>query len=406
MNTIASNTQSPVLRGVTNLFLLAAVVTACWLGLNLALPELQATGIPSVVIRLVVHTTLLAGLWLGIAQTDFDGGTRIRVWLAIALPFTAWLAVVWWLAVDGAFRPRPGVIVPALPIAILAPVLLGLPFLLRSRRIGAILDAAPASWLVGIQVYRVFGGIFLVAWARGDLSGTFALPAGTGDVLVGLLALPVAYLLHTRARGSRAAAVAWNILGLVDFAIAIGIGFLSAPGPLQLIIPDRPNVQLGMFPTVMIPAFAVPSSILLHALAAAAAPARAQGTRPWGLAAPVLQYHGGGLFGDHQGGRVGVARGDRRHDRGIGHPQALEPAHLQPGIDHRPGSTPMRAVPTGWKMVVEMSPAALASSSSSWNSTPGRNSSGWYFASAGIEMMLRVTRMDCAATWRSSLVER
>ena len=56
------------------------------------------------------------------------------------------------------------------------------------------------------------------------------------------------------------------MLGLVDFAIAIGIGILSAPGPLQLIVPDRPNVQLGSFPTVMIPAFAVPSSILLHAL--------------------------------------------------------------------------------------------------------------------------------------------
>jgi hypothetical protein len=60
--------------------------------------------------------------------------------------------------------------------------------------------------------------------------------------------------------------MAWNVLGLVDFAIAIGIGILSAPGPLQVIIPDRPNAQLGSFPTVMIPAFAVPSSILLHVL--------------------------------------------------------------------------------------------------------------------------------------------
>ena len=40
-----------------------------------------------------------------------------------------------------------------------------------------------------------------------------------------------------------------------------------------------------------------------------------------------------------------------------------------------------------------MSPAALASSSSLWNSRPGRNSSGRYFASAGIDTMLRVTRI-------------
>src|SRR5262249_48128714 len=86
------------------------------------------------------------------------------------------------------------------------------------------------------------------------------------DVLVGLFALPVAYLLSVGAGTGRSAAIAWNILGLVDFAIAIGIGIVSAPGPLQLIVPNPPNAQLGTFPTVMIPPFAVPSSILLHAL--------------------------------------------------------------------------------------------------------------------------------------------
>lgn len=264
MNTVLRG-QPSMSRDVVGLFGLAAAFTAFWLGLNVMLPGLQATGIPSVFIRLAIHTTMLTGLWLGLARTDFNAGTRVMVWLAFAVPFTAWLAVVWWLAVDGAFRPRPGV--PTLPIAIFLPVLIGLPFLLRSLRIGTLLDTIPASWLVGLQVYRIFGGIFLVAWSRGGISGTFALPAGMGDVLVGILALPVAYLLHTGAPAARQIAMAWNILGLVDFAIAIGIGILSAPGPLQVIIPDRPNAQLGSFPTVMIPAFAVPSSILLHVLA-------------------------------------------------------------------------------------------------------------------------------------------
>jgi hypothetical protein len=250
--------------GAILLLLTAAAFTAAWLGVNFTFPELQQTGIPSVVTRVIIHGTILTGLWLGLARTGLDTGMRVTIWLVIAVPFTLWLAVVWGLAVDGAFRPRPGV--PALPIAILLPVLLGLPLLLRSRRVAAILDAMPPSWLVGLQVYRVFGGIFLIAWSRGNLSGTFALPAGTGDVLVGLLALPVAFLVHRGAPIGRTAAIAWNVLGLVDFAIAIGIGILSAPGPLQVIVPDRPNATLGTFPTVMIPAFAVPSSILLHAL--------------------------------------------------------------------------------------------------------------------------------------------
>jgi hypothetical protein len=246
------------------LFAAVAVLTFLWLGLNFIFPALQPTGIPSIVTRVVIHATILTGLWLGLARTTFDPGTRVKIWFVIAVPFTLWLAVVWGLAIEGAFRPRPGV--PALPIAIFLPVLVGLILLLRSHRVAAILDATPPSWLIGLQVYRVFGGIFLVVWARGNLSGTFALPAGAGDVLIGLLALPIAYLVHRDAPGSRRAAIAWNILGLADFAVAIGIGILSTPGPLQVIVPDGSNAQLGTFPTVMIPAFAVPSSILLHAL--------------------------------------------------------------------------------------------------------------------------------------------
>jgi hypothetical protein len=243
----------------------AAALAALWVGGNLALPEeAQATGVRSTVIRVVIHTTMLGALWVALGRTALDARTRVTTWLAVAIPFTAWLALIWALALAGALQARPGV--PALPLAIFVPVIAGLPLLLRSARIAAVLDAMPAHWLVALQVYRIFGGIFLVGWSRGDIAGTFALPAGVGDVLVGMLALPAAYLLAAGARGARQAAIAWNVLGLVDFAIAIGVGVLSAPGPLQLIVPDRPNVALGTFPTVMIPAFAVPSSILLHAL--------------------------------------------------------------------------------------------------------------------------------------------
>ena len=243
---------------------LALGLAALWLALNFALPQLQDTGVAFVVIRLVIHAALLVGIWLGLARTGFAGAKRMQIWLALAIPLTAWLALVWWLAIAGAFRPGPGL--PALPIAIFLPVLLVLPVLLSSKQIGALLDATPAAWLIALQVYRIFGGIFLLAWLRGGIAGIFALPAGIGDVLVGTLALPVAYLVGTGAPGARQRAMAWNLLGLFDFAVAIAIGIVTAPGPLQLIVPERPNAALGTFPMVMIPAFAVPSSILLHAL--------------------------------------------------------------------------------------------------------------------------------------------
>ncbi len=217
--------------------------------------------------RLGIHSAILIGLWLGLSRTDYSASKRVVIWLTIAVPFTLWLAVVWNLALNGVFQPNPGVVrVPKLPIAIFAPVIIGLLVLLRSKTMAKLLDATPAYWLVGLQTYRIFGGIFLVNWVHGTAAGAFAWPAGIGDMLTGIMALPAAYLLATGAARGRSAAMAWNIFGLLDFAIAITMGVLSNPGPFQIFGLDIPASLAGTYPIVLIPAFAVPTSILLHGL--------------------------------------------------------------------------------------------------------------------------------------------
>lgn len=249
------------------LLLLGAVLAAFWVGINLLFPGLAPTGIPSTLTRLGIHVAILSGLWLGLSRTEFSASKRIIVWLAIVIPFTLWLAGVWTLAINGAFQPVPGVArLPRLPIAIFAPVIIGLFVLLRSKSIAALLDATPAAWLIALQVYRILGGIFLVNWMHGTVAGVFAVPAGIGDMLTGIMALPVALLLASGTERGRSAAMAWNIFGLLDFAVAITLGTLSSPGPLQVVGLDIPASLAGTYPTVLIPAFAVPSSILLHAL--------------------------------------------------------------------------------------------------------------------------------------------
>ena len=208
---------------------------------------------------------LALGLWLGLERTDLTPGQQRNFWLAVLIPYTLWLAVVWSAAINGLFLPRVSP-VPLVPLAIFLPVIIGTPILLFSKRIGQVLDAMPVSWLIALQLYRIFGGAFLVDWARNVIPGVFALPAGIGDMITGLLAIPVAIALAADTPAARRAAVGWNVFGLFDFAVAISIGLMIAPGPLQLIVPSIPNTIAGVYPNVMIPAFAVPSSILLHAL--------------------------------------------------------------------------------------------------------------------------------------------
>ncbi len=237
-------------------------------------------------VRTIILALLLWGLWAGLRRAGLDRVERLVTWFSVAVPLLAWLFVVLQLAQEGIFLPGAVGRVPALALAALLPVLLALPALVRSKNVAAALDAVPPSWLIGLQVYRVLGAVFLVRWAAGQLPGEFALPAGTGDVLVGLLALPVAFYVHSRARGSRAAGYAWNLLGILDLALALTMGALTSPGPIQMLAFDHPNTGVGTYPLVMIPAFAVPLSLILHGLSLWQLHRVARGARASGHAPP------------------------------------------------------------------------------------------------------------------------
>jgi hypothetical protein len=242
-----------------------APLTLLWTLLIYWEPALWASGVSTTTHQLAAHALVALGLWLGLERTALAPRQRRATWLAVMMPYTLWFAVAWSAALDGVFRAGASPL-PLLPLAIFLPVLIGAPLLLSSKRVGQVLDAMPASWLIALQLYRVFGTWALAAWLRGVLPAVFALPAGSGDLLTGLFAVPAAIAVATGTTQSRRAAVAWNLFGLADFAVAITLGMITAPGPLQLIVPSVPSIGAGAYPGVLTPAFVVPASILLHAL--------------------------------------------------------------------------------------------------------------------------------------------
>jgi hypothetical protein len=243
----------------------AFAFTVVWTWLIYAVPVLPESGFPALAVRLVVHGLIALGSWLGLERTGLTEGQRRTTWLAIMVPFTLWTAVSWTASINGVFRPEAFAL-PLLPAAIFLPVVIGAPLLLLSNRVGQLLDAMPAAWLVALQIYRVFGSQWVAYWLRGLLPGLWALPAGTGDVLTGLFAVPAAIALAAGTVEGRKAAILWNVFGIADLAVAIILGLIVSPGPFQLIIPDGPSMGLGGYPSVLTPAFVVPGSILLHLL--------------------------------------------------------------------------------------------------------------------------------------------
>jgi hypothetical protein len=188
---LRASTAAPRISRLAGVLALAVLGTAAVMVTDLGLPGVVQSGLQQNSVRLGVVAALVYGAWLALTRARFSDRARLIIWSVVAVVLFVWQSIVWWLAIAGDFEGQIGPL-PVLPMAIALPLLFGLPVLLSSKTVGRLLDAAPPAWLVGLQVYRVFGSVFLTGWLVGNLPTIPAVPAGAGDALVGILALPVA----------------------------------------------------------------------------------------------------------------------------------------------------------------------------------------------------------------------
>lgn len=177
--------------------------------------------------------------------------------------FALWLVIAFELAARGFFVGSGRASFPPIGWA-LVPLAVGYLGYLTLRNARTAIDQIPLHWMIGLQVYRALGVVFLVEWMLGAVPGAFALPAGIGDVVIGLTAPFIAARVRDGAPGARGAAIRWNVLGMADLVVAVTMGVLTTPGPLHLSALGASNVGLIAFPLVLIPAIGVPFAILLH----------------------------------------------------------------------------------------------------------------------------------------------
>lgn len=212
---------------------------------------------------LTIVVTLIVGLNRALKLAQWPYPMRKQAVSTMAALLVAWslaaLVSTWF----GLYRVAPDRI-PTIPFAVLLPIAAGVVLARRGGLIARIVEAVPRPWIVGVQLYRALGLIFVILYAQDRLPDAFALPAGVGDFIVGLLAPVVAIAYARRPHQAAGWVRAWNLFGLADLVVAVATGFLTSPSRFQTLAFDAPNQLVSIFPLAMIPTFLVPLSVLLH----------------------------------------------------------------------------------------------------------------------------------------------
>jgi hypothetical protein len=196
---------------------------------------------------------------LGIGSTP---ASRLRIGALL----TAWLAVIVALGASGALHAAAdaaseirGAALARFGMAAGLPLTALVIAVLSSRTLRERVTNMPTAALIGVNALRLLGILFILTYWVGRLPAPFAPIAGWGDILVGALAIPVAF---AASRGtSRGAILAWNTLGLADLITAVGLGVTTQAGGFPGAVGTD---SMTLLPLLLIPGFLVPLFAATH----------------------------------------------------------------------------------------------------------------------------------------------
>jgi hypothetical protein len=208
-----------------------------------------AIGIPAASCAVFYRGALAAGVGRRAATT---------LTATAATVLGGWIVVSALLARSGVYLQDPGEVVPWFLVAVAGTLIV----LLLATRIPifsrVLAEPGTPARLALPHTLRVVGVLFLIVMAQGHLPAAFALPAGLGDITIGLSA---PFVVRRLARGTgRAGALRFNVLGILDLIVAGSIGFL-----LFRVVEVTPSTApLFVLPLALIPTVPVPLALALH----------------------------------------------------------------------------------------------------------------------------------------------
>jgi len=206
---------------------------------------------------------LIVGLRTVLKRSGWEKKQQQKIFFITTSVIILWTAFLSLLSLKGFFAdfsqlpPRPA-------LALLIP----LPFVLIITFSGKgtqLLQFIPAHWLVYMQSFRIIVEFLLFsAFLAGKLPVQMTFEERNFDVVTGLLALPVGYIITKKKFYTSKPIVALNVIGLILLLNILVIAVLSMPTSLRYFMNEPANTLVAEFPFILLPGILVPLAYSLH----------------------------------------------------------------------------------------------------------------------------------------------
>lgn len=208
-----------------------------------------------------ILTATCAALYAGVRASGAGRKAATKSTAVAAILLGVWAAVNTAVAREGGYHTQLGKQPPWLPIEAVTAIVA----LLLLTRIPTVSRALSVQHSVRLlswpHAFRVAGVALILSAMLGHLPALFAIPAGLGDIAVGLTEPVVAQRIN--AGHGRRAATWFNIFGIVDLVTAMILGGLTA---YRIVHVSPVNSAVSTMPLALIPTVAVPILVVLHIL--------------------------------------------------------------------------------------------------------------------------------------------
>ena len=211
------------------------------------------------VLVLVTTAAVVAALFV-VMWVERTSAHDARVAAAGGIVLAIWAIVQTVLSARGVFLQPEAEMMPPVGVNLIV-VLAGLTScLVASPSLRGLL--ANQKNLIRLNLWRLVGFVFLLLMINGQMPALWALPAGIGDIIVGVTAPWVASQLETP--GGRRRAIIFNVFGVADLVVAVGLGITTTVGPARLFNTTPTSDLVTHFPLALVPTFLVPLAFMLH----------------------------------------------------------------------------------------------------------------------------------------------